>query len=693
MNDAPPVSIEDRKEFAVGSLSIVWVIPVIALVVSLFVAWQSYASRGPIITLEFEDGAGIAPRETELRFRDVKVGMVEDVYFSEGLRSVIARVRVEPDIAPFVDSTATFWVVRPELSASGVSGLDTVLSGVFIQGAWDSDPGPSQIAFKGLNSAPLYQSGLDGLQIALRSPPGGTLTAETPILYRGIEIGRVGTARISPEGNFAIAEAIIYEPHGRLVTPATRFWDTSGFSVSIGTGGAEIDFTSIATLLAGGITFDTFVSGGEPVGDGSVFEVYPSEVDARNNVFDETEVETLDIRVVFDENIAGLALGAPIEFSGLRVGTVQHLSGLVDPDTYGDNKVRLNVILGIQPARLGLQEEVSLQEALEFLQERVRTGLRARLASGSLLTGGLKVELVDVEDAPDADIVIADGAMPVMPSTQSLVTDAAASVEGVFTRINSLPIEELLQSAIAFMEGARNLVASEDIREVPQDVRGLLNDIRGVVTSQSVQDIPIAVNNALGRLDAILVQIEEEQAVARILAAIDATAAAAASVGGSVDGIPALVNGLTEVAANAVSLPLQELTAQVTQILSSADALVSAPATQQLPASLAGALDELNRTLAELREGGAVTNVNAALLSTREAADAVALSTRDLPVLVERITEVFDEASATIAGYNKGEVISRDAQAALRDISEASRAISALARLLERNPSALIRGR
>lgn len=693
MNDAPPVSIEDRKEFAVGSLSIVWVIPVIALVVSLFVAWQSYASRGPIITLEFEDGAGIAPRETELRFRDVKVGMVEDVYFSEGLRSVIARVRVEPDIAPFVDSTATFWVVRPELSASGVSGLDTVLSGVFIQGAWDSDPGPSKDAFKGLTSAPLYQSGLDGLQIALRSPPGGTLTAETPILYRGIEIGRVGTARISPEGNFAIAEAIIYEPHGRLVTPATRFWDTSGFSVSIGTGGAEIDFTSIATLLAGGITFDTFVSGGEPVGDGSVFEVYPSEVDARNNVFDETEVETLDIRVVFDENIAGLALGAPIEFSGLRVGTVQHLSGLVDPDTYGDNKVRLNVILGIQPARLGLQEEVSPQEALDFLQERVRTGLRARLASGSLLTGGLKVELVDVEDAPDADIVIADGAMPVMPSTQSLVTDAAASVEGVFTRINSLPIEELLQSAIAFMEGARNLVASEDIREVPQDVRGLLNDIRGVVTSQSVQDIPIAVNNALGRLDAILVQIEEEQAVARILAAIDATAAAAASVGGSVDGIPALVNGLTEVAANAVSLPLQELTAQVTQILSSADALVSAPATQQLPASLAGALDELNRTLAELREGGAVTNVNATLLSTREAADAVALSTRDLPVLVERITEVFDEASATIAGYNKGEVISRDAQAALRDISEASRAISALARLLERNPSALIRGR
>jgi paraquat-inducible protein B len=114
---------------------------------------------------------------------------------------------------------------------------------------------------------------------------------------------------------------------------------------------------------------------------------------------------------------------------------------------------------------------------------------------------------------------------------------------------------------------------------------------------------------------------------------------------------------------------------------------------QELPASLAGALDELNLTLAELRQGGAVENVNATLASTRQAADAVAISAQDLPQLVERITEVFDQASATIEGYNQGEVVSRDAQAALRDISEASNAITALVRLLERNPSALIRGR
>ncbi|MFK7870244.1 MAG: paraquat-inducible protein B, partial [Roseobacter sp.] len=120
---------------------------------------------------------------------------------------------------------------------------------------------------------------------------------------------------------------------------------------------------------------------------------------------------------------------------------------------------------------------------------------------------------------------------------------------------------------------------------------------------------------------------------------------------------------------------------------------LASPDMAALPGSFATALDELSATLAELRAGGAVQNVNATLSSAREAADAVAVSSRDLPQLVTRMTAVLDEASATIAGYNRGDAISRDAQAALRDISEAADAIAALVRMLERNPSALIRGR
>ena len=694
MNDAPqPVPIEPSGGSFLSAVSFIWLIPLLAVIAALGVAWQSYNNEGPIITIEFENGAGIAERETEVRFRDVKVGVVERVHFADGLSSVLADVRLEKEVAPYVDSGASFWVVQPELTARGVSGLDTVLSGVFIEGTWDAEIGPPLSRFKGLETAPLYRSGKEGLQIALRTVPGGALTDNTPILYRGIEVGLVGPANISSEGNFAIAEAIIYEPHGRLITPSTRFWDTSGFSVSIGAAGAEINFSSLASLVGGGITFDTFVSGGERVSDGTVFEVYPEESAARNSVFNASEVEVLELRVIFDENISGLTLGAPVELSGLRIGSVENLSGIVDQDAFGDNRVRLSVVLGIQPARLGLPDEVSAEAALLFLSDRVQSGLRARLSSGNILTGGLKVELIEVDDVAPSQIMVSDGSIPTMPTTESDISDAAATVEGVFTRINSLPIEELLLSAIGFLEGAQNLIASEDLRETPQEVRALLADIRGVVTSETVQDIPVTLNAALGRLDGLLAQIEEAQAVSRLTAAIESATQAASAVGGSVAGVPALLEELTAVTAKAAALPLEELTGQVTDLLATAEGLIGAPETRGLPLSLSQALDELTATLAELREGDAVANVNATLASARQAADAVALSSRDLPALVERITEVFDRASATIEGYNKGEAVSRDAQAALRDISKAADAITSLARLLERNPSALIRGR
>ena len=274
-----------------------------------------------------------------------------------------------------------------------------------------------------------------------------------------------------------------------------------------------------------------------------------------------------------------------------------------------------------------------------------------------------------------------------------MVSDAAATVEGVFTRINSLPIEELLGSAIDFLDGAKAFIASEELRETPQEIKGLITDVRGFVTSQEVRDIPVTLNAALLRLETLLAEIETEQAVQKIGEVLDAAALAAANVGTSVEGVSDLVAQLNAVAAKAEALPLEELTTQLTELLASADAVLGTPAAQELPASLGAALDELNTTLRDLREGGAVENVNATLLSARNAADAVALTSQDLPALVEQITRVFDQASATIAGYNKGEVISRDAQAALRDISQAAEAITALVRLLERNPSALIRGR
>ncbi|MFK7869365.1 MAG: MlaD family protein, partial [Roseobacter sp.] len=614
------VKVEKADTKAFHRVSMVWLIPLFALGVAIFVAWQSYSARGPVITLEFESGAGIAASETELRFRDVAVGIVEDVQFSDDLSGVLVTIRLNSEVAPFVDAGARFWVVRPELTPQGVTGLDTVLSGVFIEGSWDSTPGPSRDRFRGLSETPLFKPGQEGLQIALRTVPGGVITERVPILFRGLEVGEVGPGRISQFGDFAIAEAIINAPYNSLITSNTRFWDTSGFTVSIGPGGAEVDFSSLASLVAGGVTFDTFVSGGIPAMDGTVFEIFSEEAVARNSVFNASEVALLELRVVFEENISGLVLGAPVELSGLPIGTVQNLSGIVDRARFGDSRVRLNVVIGIQPARLGLPDETTPEAALSFLTEQVANGLRARLASASLLTGGLKVELVQSPEAPPDRLVIVEGDLPTLPTTNSEISDASATVEGVFTRINKLPIEDLLQSAIKFMDNAAAFAASDDLRETPQEVRALVEDVRGLITSEDVRAIPQTLNAALLRVDALLAQLEEQQAIGLVTRAIETATQAAGQIVSSVEGVPELIASLQEVANRAADLPLEELTNEVTELVASGEALLASPDMAALPGSFATALDELSATLAELRAGGAVQNVNATLSSAREAA-------------------------------------------------------------------------
>ena len=369
--------------------SFVWLVPIAALLVSLWVAWQSYADRGPLIDIEFQQASGIREGETELRFRDVTIGLVEDVGFSPALETVRVSVRLDKSVADYVDDSAAFWIVQPEVTAQGVTGLDTVLSGVFIEAYWDSQADGLVTLHQGADSPPLARTGQEGLTIRLTAGPGTQLTGGTPILHRGIEVGRLGEPELDANGNVASSEGIIFEPYDRLVSSNTRFWDTSGFTFSLGANGAEIDFSSLATLISGGVAFDTVVSGGTPASDGEIFTLNVDEATARASLFQESEGPVINLTAVFDENFSGLTAGAPVFLDGVRIGEVANLNGIVDRDRFGDSKVRLTTSMSLRTSSFGLAE-TSDDAALGFLSERVESGLRASLATARLLTGGFE---------------------------------------------------------------------------------------------------------------------------------------------------------------------------------------------------------------------------------------------------------------------------------------------------------------
>ena len=646
-DEIPKIHTKRAGEHSFRLASIVWLVPIAALIVSFSVGITAYRDRGPIVQIVFEDASGIIAKETSVRFRDVSVGVVESVSFNDDLTRVLVSVRIDKDVAPFVDEDASFWIVRPEISTSVITGLDTVFSGVYIEGTWDNDPEGTVSIISGQQNAPLESANRQGTVFELRTFREGGIADNSPILFKGIEVGRVGPAQISGNGRWIYSEAIIYEPHDQLVFTTSRFWDTSGFTFSLGTSGAELDFASLASLIAGGVTFDTLVSGGEPLTNGMVFDVFESQAAARAAIFSDNDGETLTVSMIFEDNASGLTRGAAVEWRGVPIGEVLAVNGLVDEERFGDGRVRLLATVELKPARLGQAED---DVAVDFLSRRVEQGLRARLVNASILTGGLKGELLEVADAPPA--VLADeDPYPLFPVTASDLPDVSGTAEGLITRVNNLPVEELLDSAIAFLDSATAFVTNDDLQQTPGEIRGLVSDARGVIGSEDIQALPgelrVLVPNlqtASGDLSGLLKELRDAKAVERLMTAVDNAGQAATSLDTALQGVPALIDRVTALAGKANDLPIEDLVVEAAALASDARAVVASDTRRAVPASVKTAVDELGEILTRMSEANTVDTLYVALMEAGEAAVAIEASVAGVPKVVERIDRIVANA-------------------------------------------------
>ncbi|MCB5198211.1 MlaD family protein [Loktanella sp. TSTF-M6] len=790
-------------------LSFVWLVPILALLVSVGVAWQSFSDRGVEIEISFPSASGINAGETEIKYRDVTVGTVERVEFSEDLQEVLVFARVDQAVWPFMDQDAKFWIISPDVSVRGITGLDTVLSGVYIEGDWDREADVAQTSFTGLQRAPVAPPGQTGTEIVLRTTEGSALSAGAPVLHQGIEVGVLSEPVLSPDGLSVSVSAFVAEPYDALITSSTRFWDTAGFSVSLGAGGVSLDVSSLASLIEGGVAFDTVVSGGAPINDGYTFDLFSDEETARSSLFNEVGRPKLNVAVLFDGSVSGLSVGSDVRFQGIRIGQVSELGAVVVDDEFTERRVELRTVLAIEPGRLGLGEEATPQNALDLLASFVDQGLRARLVTGSLLSGNLTVELIEVADAAQATLDVSAEPYPIIPTTASNITDVADQAEGVLARINDLPIEELLAAAIDVMDSANALLRSDGVIDTPEQVAGLLADVRDVVGSDAIQAVPGQVNNLLNtledtigglsgiitsvgdadiagqldgiltnvsagtenlpeistqleqviakanalQLDALLAQAEASLAAieqvasnddlqevpvfvnqlldearlliasqdvqalpgelrgvadeagqilsdltaqnisARLTEAINAAASAAQSIDTASQQLPEITEQLNALSAEAARMDLDELSAAATQLMQSVTEITATPSAQALPASLSSALDEVQLTLAEVREGGAIENVNAALQSASDAAQAIEEAANTLPDLTDQAGALITSSGDVIASYGERSRFNNDITGVLRGIQEAADAITNLARTIQRNPNSLITGR
>lgn len=631
-----------------GRISLIWAFPVIAILITLGLLWRDYAGRGPVIEISFPTAAGLVAGETGLKFRNVEVGRVEDLNFSDDLSRVVAVVRVDPEIASYIDEDAEFWVVRPEVSAQGISGLDTVISGAYIEGIWDAEEGVARRKFTARDEAPLTPSDTPGIQVKLKAADGGALTVGAPVFYRRVEVGKVETKRLTDDGQAVVFDIFVNAPNDLRLTSETRFWVVPGVDMSFGAEGARFSIGSLSALLKGGVSFEDFSGGSAPkVETGHLFEIYASPGDARTQVQEVDPGEQLLLDVYFGGSVRGLSPGASVEYQGIRVGRVIGITAETDA---ANSRFETRTRIAIAPALLGLDDD-EVAGALAFIEGAVANGLRAQLTQGNFLTGTLIVQLVDAPETTPATVERRGDAWLVMPAIASELDEFAGSVQGALRKVDDLPFEALFQNAVSLLENVNAIVGSDAAKAAPGRALAALDAAAALLASPGVARIPAETAQLLASLNEIATSDEIKTARADFAATLASFRALASSLEGS---------GLSEDAAAAAAAlrarledpALAGLIAELETASAAAGALLADPALQAASGKAAAALDAATALLTSPGLVAAPAEAQSLLAAMRDfiAAPELAAARADLAAVLSDARALSGDLKAGDAG-------------------------------------------
>jgi len=493
VTDTPDnISPQERQRYVASvrsnrRMSPVWIVPIAALLIGGWTLVQSYISQGPQVRVQFATAEGLVAGETKVKTLDVEIGVVERVELADDFSSITALVRLDPKAAELLTEDAQFWVVRPQVGSQGISGLSTILSGAYIQ----LSPGEGKSGvrkYRGLDVTPVTAPSTPGLPLQLIADTAGSVNSGSPILYNGYRVGRIEGIALDTENGQTRYSAFIDAPYDDLVTTTTRFWNASGVSVSVDVGGFDLRTESLEALLTGGVAFGVpeGYGRGQPVQDNQPFLLYDDIGDLTEN----PHVNATEYVLMFESSIRGLNEGAPVDYRGLRVGTVLSVGSQPwDSLWSADESVTLEsgaianalpVVVHLEPGWLGDDTLAASEGFAASLNRAVENGLRASLAIGNLLTGNLYVSLDFHDDAPPASIARVDGELH-MPTVASGLDELEDKVAGFLGKLQQLPIEDTLNNASSALAEARVTLT---------DSRSTLAALTTILESPGTNDLP-----------------------------------------------------------------------------------------------------------------------------------------------------------------------------------------------------------
>ncbi len=490
------MSIDKENLKRIGS---VWLVPIIAAMIGIALLINNISNRGPEIKLMAKTASGLSAGKTEIKYLSVAIGKITDIEIAPDGRGVVLTAQLSKGSENYLGDGTKFWVVRTRIDTQGVSGLDTLLSGAYIQ----LSPVYTQDAFKKsfeLLDEEIYVDNQDkGSYFKLSDTTQKPIGVGEPVSYRGKDVGVVTSADFSVEERKMNYNIFVRSPYDVLVTENTKFWVSSALDIDFGPQGLNVNVSSMKNFVKGGITFDVpkNTSIGEPARAGSNFKLYAKYKDTTVVSYP----EYVDIMLLFDELPRGVQEETAVLFRGIQIGEVVEApySNIYVGKQWRETKIP--VLVRIHKGRLDPNNEMTMEQFESDVNESIAEDLYAKLENVNIISG-VSVIVLDadkqIHDSINIPVAVHDG-YPVVPVAKSSMQTIADDAGQIVSNLKNLKIDESINQLNELM--AQTNKTMEKMNKILDHLEGSLDPKNKESLISEIKQAIISMRQAVSAFD------------------------------------------------------------------------------------------------------------------------------------------------------------------------------------------------
>lgn len=505
---APPGSATVRHR---RRIPLVWIVPILSALIAGWLAWDTFSKRGPTITVAFDTAAGLTAGQSQLKYRNVVMGTVKSIAIPPDLSKVLVTIETVKEAEALLTDKTIFWVVKPQLFAGNISGLETILSGSYIGMRPSTDKGVATRSFVGQEDPPILQASVKGTTFRLDTNRLGSISLGAPVFFRDIEVGTVLGWDLHDLASRVAIHAFVRAPFDRYVRDDSNFWNASGLSVSLGSNGINIQMESLRAILLGGIAFDTSHDSTAPISKADHrFKLYANIEEAKSAGFG----QQIKLISYFPGSVAGVTEGAEVTFHGLKIGEVTRVGLVYDPK---QDRVVAPIHYRVEAGRISNLAKAQGLEPINIAEEMIHRGLRATLQAPSLISNSKIISLQVVPDAARGELEKI-GDHYVIPAAEIGGFDSiTASASELLSKINRIDFDKIGNSLLGAATGIEQTVNGPQIKATLAALEKAMIDVQDIAAKLDKDATP-----ALKRLPDIAQQLQEAVTKAnKLIASVD----------------------------------------------------------------------------------------------------------------------------------------------------------------------------